>query len=57
MKLRGKCFLPVVVSSALFSLFLFEYWEPLLIDQKRSDIVSGELHGLASLEASIKKLI
>ena len=57
MTLHNKFIISIVASIAVFSLFLFKYWEPLLVDIERSMIIEGEQHSLASLEASMAQAI
>jgi len=53
MTLRSKFILSIIAFIALFSLFLFKHWEPLLVDIERSVIVDSEKRALSSLEISI----
>jgi len=51
MSLRSKFTLSIIAFTAIFSLFLFKHWEPLLIDLERSAIIEDEKHALSSLES------
>ncbi len=53
MTLRNKFILSIIASIALFSLFLFKHWEPLLVDIESAMIVDNEKRTLSSLEGSI----
>ncbi len=55
MKLRFKLLLPIIASLGAFAIFLFGYWEPILIEKERSLVINGEKHVLASLEAGLAR--
>jgi len=57
MSLRSKFTLSIIAFTAIFSLFLFKHWEPLLIDLERTAIIDGEKHALSSLESSITQAL